>query len=87
MDHEGRKTYYGCVRAYSQRGVRLGVVGKRHERATSLNSGGKSTGQYVSEFLSRGRCDITASQPQLVADAGRGPEKKNESCVHDIGWP
>jgi hypothetical protein len=44
-------------------------------------------GSYVSEFLSLGRCDTTASQLQSEADVGRGPEKKNESCVRDISWP
>jgi hypothetical protein len=74
-------------RACSQRGVLFGVGGKRREQITSLNSGEKkSTGQYVSEFLSLERCDTTASQLQSVADAGRGLEKENESCVRVISW-
>ena len=61
-------------RACSQRGVLFGVGGKRREQITSLNSGEKkSTGQYVSEFLSLERCDNHGVSTTVSSRCGPRP--------------
>jgi hypothetical protein len=82
---EGRRIVAVCVLARRE----VSVSGWGKEARTSYEPElrrERVQGSYVSEFLSLGRCDTTASQLQSEADVGRGPEK-NESCVRDISWP